>query len=146
MCAISRSSHKYNSMTEPRHIEYHIEPNLHDEVLNRLFMSAWKGFQQKTFAPILSHSLTYIGAFDQDRLIGFVNVAWDGGIHGFLLDTTVHVEYQRQGIGQALVKSAIEIAEKRGIEWLHVDYEPHLDIFYKRCGFKGTEAALLKLK
>ncbi len=30
-------------------------------------------------------------------LAGFVNVAWDGGDHAFLLDTKVAAEHQRQG-------------------------------------------------
>ncbi len=33
-----------------------------------------------------------------------------------------------------------------GCEWLHVDYEPHLDSFYRdACGFQATEAGLLRV-
>ena len=43
---------------------------------------------------MLARSLTYVAAYDTvgggEQLVGFVNVAWDGGIHAFLLDTTVH--------------------------------------------------------
>jgi hypothetical protein len=35
------------------------------------------------------HALTWVGAFDDGRLIGFVQVCWDGGAHAFLLDTAV---------------------------------------------------------
>ncbi len=35
------------------------------------------------------HSLTWVGAFMGDRLIGFVHACWDGGAHAFLLDTIV---------------------------------------------------------
>jgi hypothetical protein len=31
------------------------------------------------------------------------------------------------------------------MEWLHVDYEPHLDSFYRACGFQPTLAGLLEL-
>ena len=34
-----------------------------------------------------------------DTLLGFVNVAWDGGDHAFLLDTKTLEDHQRQGIG-----------------------------------------------
>jgi GNAT superfamily N-acetyltransferase len=98
-----------------------------------------------TFSKRLKHSLLYICAFDNHSLIGFVNVAWDGGIHGFILDTTVHANYQREGIGINLIRQAALAAKARGIEWLHVDYEPHLTNFYKRCGFFPTEAGLLDL-
>ena len=31
------------------------------------------------------------------------------------------------------------------VVWLHVDYEPHLLDFYRRCGFRHTEAGLMHL-
>jgi ribosomal protein S18 acetylase RimI-like enzyme len=78
--------------------------------------------------------------------VGFVNVAWDGGIHGFILDTTVHSDYQHRGIGTELMKRASKISADRGIEWLHVDYEPHLEAFYVGCGYQRTQAGLLNLR
>jgi GNAT superfamily N-acetyltransferase len=80
-----------------------------------------------------------------ERLVGFVNVAWDGGVHAFLLDTTVHPEFRRQGIGVSLVRCAADEARELGAEWLHVDYEPRYAEFYRRCGFRPTQAGLLKL-
>ena len=73
-------------------------------------------------------------------------MAWDGGIHGFILDTTVHREFQRRGIGAELMKRAAKSAAERGIEWLHVDYEPHLTAFYCGCGYRKTESGLLNLR
>jgi GNAT superfamily N-acetyltransferase len=89
--------------------------------------------------------LAHVGAYDGERLVGFVNVAWDGGVHAFLLDTTVHPEFQRQGIATTLVRRAAELARERGAQWLHVDYEPHLEGFYRGCGFRPTLAGLIAL-
>lgn len=86
-----------------------------------------------------------VGAYAGDTLIGFVNVAWDGGIHAFILDTSVDPQWRRQGIASRLVLIAAEIAGQRGIEWLHVDYEPHLGALYQACGFRPTEAGLIQL-
>ena len=36
------------------------------------------------------HSLSWVGAFDQESLVGFVHACWDGGLHAFLLDTPRH--------------------------------------------------------
>ena len=127
-------------------IEYRIEPDLSDTELDDLFASAWENHTARKFGPVLESSLTYVGAFAGTRLVGFVNVAWDGGIHGFILDTTVRSEYQRRGIGAEMMKRAAKIAAERGIEWLHVDYEPHLDAFYRGCGYRKTEAGLLNLR
>ena len=93
----------------------------------------------------LDHSLTWICAYDDSRLIGFVNVAWDGGVHAFLLDTTVHPDYQRKGLGRELVCRAAEESRQRGMHWLHVDFEPHLMGFYRGCGFRATDAGLMRL-
>lgn len=126
--------------------DFRISPPMTNDALNALFVTAWENHTSSDFTPILSRSLLYVCAYDENRLIGFVNLAWDGGIHAFLLDTTVHSDYQRQGIGVRLVQTAVEAARQRGIEWVHVDYEPHLKAFYTRCGFQPTEAGLLNLK
>jgi GNAT superfamily N-acetyltransferase len=81
-----------------------------------------------------------------ERLVGFVNVAWDGGVHAFLLDTTVHPEYRRHGIGVALVRCAVDEARDLGAEWLHVDFIPEHARFYRRCGFAPTLAGLIELQ
>lgn len=86
-----------------------------------------------------------MGAYDGTQLIGFVNVAWDGGVHAFILDTTVDHRYQSRGIGLGLMDQAKTVAVNNGIEWLHVDFEPHLQGFYGKCGFKKTDAGLLNL-
>lgn len=95
---------------------------------------------------VLQHSLCWVTAHVGERLVGFVNVAWDGGVHAFLLDTTVHPEFRRHGIGVSLVRLAADEARERGAEWLHVDYEPAYTGFYRRCGFRPTSAGLLDLR
>jgi GNAT superfamily N-acetyltransferase len=79
-------------------------------------------------------------------LIGFVNVAWDGGDHAFLLDTKVAGAHQRRGIATELVDWARSHAKAAGCEWLHVDFEEHLAPFYfGACGFRPTLAGLINL-
>ena len=93
------------------------------------------------------HSLTWVGAFLGDEILAFVHVVWDGGIHGFLLDTAVDPNHQRAGLGRAVVIAATERARSRGCVWLHVDYEPHLVGFYRdSCGFTPTSAGLVHLQ
>lgn len=127
-------------------IDIRVNPPADNAALNALFASAWANHQTLDFQPLLAHSLLYVCAYAGDVLIGFVKLAWDGGIHAFLLDTTVHTVYQHQGIGVRLVQAAVDAARERGIEWVHVDYEPHLADFYARCGFQPTLAGLIRLK
>lgn len=126
-------------------ITFQIDPYLTDRALNNLFAKAWENHGERSFQPVLARSLTYIAAFAEAQLVGFVNVAWDGGGHGFILDTTVHPGFQRRGIGTALLRRAARIAKQRGVEWLHVDFEPEYESFYRQCGYVPTGAGLLNL-
>src|SRR5882757_10521973 len=103
-----------------------VRPMLTDDDLNELFSASWPGHRLTSFAPLLARSLIWIAARRGSRLVGFVNVVGDGGAHAFILDTTVHPDERRQGLGVRLVRTAAEEARTRGAQWLHVDYEPHL--------------------
>ncbi len=127
-------------------VVYSLSPSVTNNELNLLFTAAWPNHAWRDFQPILSRSLTFVCAYYAERMVGFVNVAWDGGIHGFILDTTVHPDLQRRGIGRQLVQRAAAAAQDAGLEWLHVDYEPHLEGFYHGCGFRSTAAGLMQLQ
>jgi GNAT superfamily N-acetyltransferase len=127
-------------------IEYRINTDVDNQALNALFTDAWPNHAPRDFEAVLSQSLGYVCAVADGVLVGFANVAWDGGAHAFLLDPTVRSDYQRQGIGRGLVREAVGLARSKGMEWLHVDYEPDLAGFYAKCGFRRTEAGLINLK
>ena len=96
-------------------------------------------------AQLGQHSLGWVCA-RQDRLVGFVNVSWDGSGHAFIIDTVVARDHRRHAIGQQLVAAAVRQATAAGCEWLHVDFEGHLRAFYiDACGFSPTMAGLLRL-
>ncbi|GAB3846540.1 GNAT family N-acetyltransferase [Dactylosporangium cerinum] len=98
------------------------------------------------WARVNRHSLGWVCARDGGALVGFVNVAWDGASHAFVLDTVVAGASGRRGVGTALVAAAVEGARAGGCEWLHVDFEDHLAGFYlSSCGFTSTGAGLVKL-
>jgi ribosomal protein S18 acetylase RimI-like enzyme len=123
-----------------------VDPFPSDKALRSLWLNAWGRSGRGSFQSILSRSLAHVGAYDGPSLIGFVNVAWDGGIHAFILDTCVDFDYRRQGIASQMLKKAEEVSRARGAEWLHVDYEPHLAPLYASCGFRPTAAGLIALK
>ncbi|MFF8693622.1 GNAT family N-acetyltransferase [Streptomyces sp. NPDC015144] len=92
------------------------------------------------------HSLGWVCARYDGELIGFVNVAWDGGAHAFLLDTVVAADHRRSGVGAGLVAEAARGTREAGCAWLHVDFEEDLRPFYlDACGFEPTAAGLTPL-
>ncbi|MCX4550246.1 GNAT family N-acetyltransferase [Streptomyces sp. NBC_01500] len=122
-----------------------VRPALTDEALNELFGASWPDHRPVSFAPVLARSLVWVAAHRDGRLIGYVNVAGDGGVHAFVLDTTVHPDARRQGLGVRLVRAAADEARARGASWLHVDHEADLESFYAQCGFRPTTAGLMRL-
>ena len=98
-------------------------------------------------AQLERHSLGWVCAHAGERLVGFVNVAWDEGVHAFLLDTLVTSDLRRQGIARELVARAVAGARDAGCEWLHVDFEgADLRAFcMDACGFRPTKAGLIAL-
>ena len=93
-----------------------------------------------------AHSLGWVCARNDAALVGFVNVAWDGGVHAFVLDTLVAKTHQRHGIAVQLIKRAETGARDARCEWLHVDFDDDLRPFYfDACGFRPTNAGLIEL-
>ena len=97
-------------------------------------------------SQVRAHSLGWVCAYEGDELVGFVNVPWDGASHAFIIDTMVGARAARRGVGTRLVAAAVEGARAAGCEWLHVDFEDHLQGFYfDACGFRPTTAGLIAL-
>jgi GNAT superfamily N-acetyltransferase len=113
---------------------------LHAEAFgHRVLDDDWRG-------QVGGHSVGWVCARGGEQLVGFVNVAWDGGVHAFILDTVVSADARREGIGKALVAAAVAGAKEAGCEWLHVDFEDDLRAFYfDACRFEPTNAGLIRL-
>jgi GNAT superfamily N-acetyltransferase len=129
-------------------ISYQWRGPVHNPELNALHA---EGFGHRLLdddweAQIAGHSLGWVCARDDGKLVGFVNVAWDGGVHAFILDTMVVAAARLHGIGTRMVAIAAEHARAARCEWLHVDFEEHLRPFYLgSCGFRPTRAGLIAL-
>ncbi|KQM84214.1 GNAT family N-acetyltransferase [Agromyces sp. Leaf222] len=119
-----------------------------DVELSRLHAKAF-GDAEPTILPwaarLRRHSVSWVGAFDGERLVGFVHACGDGGAHAFVLDTAVDPDYQRRGVGGALIEALRVELIAAGCEWLHVDFEPRFRAFYEACGFSPTHAGLRRL-
>ena len=114
---------------------------LHAACFEREPSFEWDWWQQ-----VNQHSLGWVCARAGGRFVGWVNVAWDGGVHAFLIDTIVESGHRRQGIATQLVGSAADHARQQGCEWLHVDFDSHLRAFYwQSCGFAVTDAGVIAL-
>jgi len=130
-------------------LTYLVRSAVNDEALTALHDLAFTGEISDRTSPwaarLATHSVSWVCAFDNGELVGFVHACWDGGNHAFLLDTAVVPGRQGQGVGRELVRCLVKDVRESGCTWLHVDYEPQLASFYQACGFAPTNAGLLAL-
>ena len=130
-------------------IRYEWRGEFTNDALNRLHAEGFghRLLDDDWWGQVNRHSLGWVCAYDGDELVGWVNVAWDGGIHAFVLDTLTASRVQRQGVGTRLVAVAARESAKAKCEWLHVDFDDHLAGFYfEACGFRPTDAGLIALR
>ena len=130
-------------------IEYRWRSEVSDDDLVALTESCGGRSEPGWWDRVRSHSLGWVTAHLADGTpVGFVNVAWDGGDHAFLLDPKVHPEHQRRGIGTELVKLAALHAKQAGCEWMEADFEDEERLarfYFDACGFRPTHAGLIHL-
>ncbi len=95
---------------------------------------------------LAKHSLGWVVARDGRRLVGLVNVAWDGLRHAWIQDTMVANTDRSRGIGTQMIEIVRTECQRAGCEWLHVDFDEALGKFYfQSCGFTPTPAGLICL-
>jgi GNAT superfamily N-acetyltransferase len=114
--------------------------------VNDLHAEAFTAHERDWRTALTKWSLGWVTARDSGHLVGFVNVVWDGLVHAWIQDTMVAEARRGQGIGSHLVNLVGEQAKDAGCQWLHVDFDESLGIFYyEACGFSTTSAGLILL-
>lgn len=85
---------------------------------------------------MLKHADILISAWDQERLVGVARSVTDFSYCCYLSDLAVDVSYQRQGIGQELIRQTRQLlgsrcrvillsAPKATTYYPHIGFEPH---------------------
>ena len=94
----------------------------------------WDRFEGK-YDRILLNSYAHFTVHVGGRLVGFLNVISDGIGNAFLVDLMVATDFQKQGLGSALVQNAIADLTADGVRCIQVTFNPELEGFYRKCGF-----------
>jgi ribosomal protein S18 acetylase RimI-like enzyme len=129
-------------------VSYFWRGEFSNEAVNQLHAEAFhhRIFNDDWWAQVNRHSLGWVCARQHEELIGFVNVAWDGALHAFILDTMVASNCRRLGIATHMLAVCAREARNARCEWLHVDFGDELrPLYFDRAGFTPTNAGLVKL-
>ena len=80
-----------------------------EDVLHLYQAVGWTNYtnQPQMLEQALPHSLAVYLAFDGEKIVGLIRLVGDGFSSVFVQDLIVLPNYQRQGIGSALMKQAL---------------------------------------
>ena len=109
-----------------------------EDVLHLYQAVGWTNYthQPQMLEQALSHSLASYVALDGDAVVGLIRLVGDGFSSVLVQDLIVLPSYQRQGIGSALMKQALEdFKEVYQVQLATEQTEKNVG-FYRSMGFE----------
>ena len=109
-----------------------------EDVLHLYQAVGWTNYtdQSEMLEQALSHSLAMYLAFDGEKIVGLIRLIGDGFSSVLVQDLIVLPIYQRQGIGSALMKEALEDYKDAYQVQLVTDQTEKNAGFYRSMGFE----------
>ena len=127
-------------MTMGSKIEYSIKAGYDemdfDKITDMLKGAFWcVGIKKKETIQGAQNSALLVGAYTNDnKQIGFARVISDKTRFGYILDVIVDNNYQKQGIGQAMIRFILSHPELKEVyQWLLITKDAHG--VYQKVGF-----------
>jgi GNAT superfamily N-acetyltransferase len=96
---------------------------------------------EEDIAEVLAAGPT-VGAWDEDRLVGFARALSDGRFAAYVEDVMVHEAYRRRGVGEKIVVLLLE--EIGTVAKVNLFCEPPVTRFYEANGFRSTSYVLMQ--
>ena len=110
-----------------------------EDVLHLYQAVGWTNYtnQPQMLEQALPHSLVVYLAFDGEKIVGLIRLVGDGFSSVFVQDLIVLPSYQRQGIGSALMKEALEdYKDAYQVQLVTEQTEKNVG-FYRSLGFEA---------
>ena len=111
---------------------------IESEILELYSSVGWTAYTDHpdTLKRGFGKSLLVLGAYADNTLVGILRAVGDGETIVFIQDILVKPEYQRRGIGTALLKEILSrYSHVRQIQ-LATDNTEKTKAFYRSCGFR----------
>lgn len=116
-----------------------------EDILRLLKMTYWADQRSpETVERSVKNSSCYgIYLEDEDKLVGFARVISDYATTFYLADVIIDTEYQRQGLGTALLSYVLSLPVYQGLRGILLTTYAH-DL-YRKFGFElNTEKAMTR--
>ena len=119
-----------------KNIQYKTIKEFSEKELKDLFLSVnWSsGNYPEKLVNAMKNSSSVFTAWDNDKLVGLINVLDDGIMTAYVHYLLIMPEYQHAGIGKKLIKTVVE-NYKNYLRIILIAYDKEIE-FYKHCGFE----------
>jgi ribosomal protein S18 acetylase RimI-like enzyme len=94
----------------------------------------------------LKYSHSYYSIRKNGELVGFVRVISDKSIHANIVDLTIRKDCQGRGLGKKLMKRVVSDLKKENFAYIDLSFNPGLEGFYKKSGFRIIKAGIIEVK
>ena len=88
------------------------------------------------YGKIIQEGIFHVSAWLNGRLIGFVNVVGSPRGDHLIQDLCVHPDHQGKGVGERLVRMALEYSSEFHPQGVNVLFEEKNRAFFERFGFR----------
>lgn len=125
-------------------MRYEFSPKVSPQEISELRNSVgWNGMEE-CYKDSLKGSYFYICCYEENKLIGFLDVVSNGVTDAYIQDVMVNSAYQGKGIGTNLMNLAIKKLKEDNIYMISVLFQESLLPFYKKFGFYTMPAGQLE--
>ncbi len=139
---------EFASTEEIYHImDYSFERPIKPDQLQVLFrQTRWAEDRSiEGIQTMLEGTAVVLGAWEEDRLVGFARAITDGIYRGLIDDVVVEESRRSMGIGSELMQRLLEWLTEMGLAQILLRCREDMVPFYKRHGFKIAHGVTMNL-
>ncbi len=97
--------------------------------------AGWNRMENEYASPLMA-SYCHIAAYEDDKLVGYIDSVSNGVTDAYIQDLMVCPSCRGRGIGTELMNRMIAYLKEKHIFMISVVYEEDLRTFYERFGFR----------